>query len=97
MADADRNDWRASLSDALTELNGALSARIGADRTEQVAEYIENHEFGLALELIIALVIKHNVDARSFQAGVESLSRRMEMEVEASGHLAAWRDYLARA
>ena len=97
MSDADRNDWRAGLSDALAELNGALSARIGADRTEQVAEYIEHHEFGLALELAVALVMEHGLDPRPFRAGVESLSRRMEMEAEASGHLAAWRDYLGRA
>lgn len=92
MAGADRDAWRASVSDQLTALTDALSFRIGAEATRQVSEYIEHHEFGLALELIIALFIAHGVDGRPFEAGVARLAAAMGME--RSEHLAAWRAHL---
>src|SRR4051812_36399670 len=51
--DGEPDASRAGLSDALTRLHAALADSIGPGQTAQVREYIEHHEFGLALELII--------------------------------------------
>jgi hypothetical protein len=40
---------------------------------------------------MMALIIKHGVDGRAFQAGVNSLSRRMGMQD--SPELAEWHKY----
>lgn len=95
MARAGEEARGASVADSLTALNGALSSRIGADRTEQVAEYIDHHEFGLALELIVALVMRHGLDGRAFDAEVGRLARAMEMGD--SPRLAEWRRHLGTA
>ncbi len=78
-----------------TELNEALTSAIGSDETEQVSEHIEHHEFALALEPLLALIIKHGSDGRVFQAGVTSLSRRMGMQD--SPDVLAWREYTSKA
>lgn len=93
--DHDPQHHRAGVAAALAALNGALSARIGAEGTEQVAEYIEHHEFGLALELIVALVMQHGLDGRAFDAEVERLSEAMGMG--GSPLIAEWRRHLGPA
>jgi hypothetical protein len=95
MVDAERDAFRVDVSGALTELNEILTSEIGPDETDQVGEYIEHHEFGLALELMMALIIKHGVDGRAFRAGVNSLSRRMGMQD--SPELAEWHKYSSDA
>jgi hypothetical protein len=95
MVDAERDAFRADVSGALTQLNEILTSEIGPDETDQVGEYIEHHEFGLALELMMALIIKHGVDGRAFRAGVNSLSRRMGMQD--SPEVAEWRKYSSDA
>ena len=86
---------RASVSDALAGLNGALAREIGPGNTEQVSEYIEHHEFGLALELIVSLIIHHGLDGRAYGAGVEDLFRAMGMGD--SEYAAEWRKHLGEA
>ncbi len=86
---------RASLSDALTKLNGALAREIGPENTEQASEYIEHHEFGLALELIVSLMIHHGLDGRAYGAGVEELFRKMDMGD--SEYASEWRKHLGEA
>ena len=87
--------WRASVSNALTGLSGALAGEIGPGNTEQVDEYIEHHEFGLALELIVSLFIRHGLDGRAHGAGVEELFKRMGMAD--SEYAAEWRKHLGEA
>ncbi len=95
--DDDENErtFRTSVSNALTALNDALAREIGPERTEQVAEYIEHHEFGLALELIVSLLIHHGLDGRAYGAGIEELFRKMEMEN--SEYASEWRKHLGEA
>ena len=95
MARDEAETSRADILETLADLNGALTAEIGRDRTEQVCEYIDHHEFGLALELIIALVAHHGLQARPYEAGVERLAKAMEMD--ASPHLSEWRSYVGGA
>ncbi len=94
--DDDRDEmFRTSVSNALTRLNGALARQIGVERTEQVAEYIEHHEFGLALELIVSLFIHHGLDGRAYGAEVEELFRTMGMGD--SEYASEWRKHLGEA
>lgn len=89
MGEDDREAFRKSAAAALTALRDALAREIGPEETEQVGEYIEHHEFGLALELIVALVLRHRLDGRAYEAGVEELVRTMGMGD--SEYAAAWR------
>jgi hypothetical protein len=82
---------REAIADALTRLNTALARSIGPERTAQVREYIEHHEFGLALELAISLAIRHGLDADPYRADIAALSRAMEMED--SPYLSEWRKH----
>ncbi len=94
--DEDEGTFRTGASNALAALNGALAREIGPDKTEQVAEYIEHHEFGLALELIVSLLIRHNLDGRAYEAnGVGELFRKMGMED--SEYASEWRKHLGEA
>lgn len=95
MASDEAGTSRADILATLASLNGALASEIGRDRTEQVGEYIDHHEFGLALELIIALVVHHGLEARAYEAGVERLAKAMRMDD--SPHLSEWRTYLGGA
>jgi hypothetical protein len=85
----------AGLIDVLTRLNIALADSIGPGRTGQVREYIEHHEFGLALELIIALLIRHGLRGRAYEADIAALAAAMGMED--SPYLAEWREHLGNA
>ena len=93
--DGDEEAFRTGISNALAELNGALAREIGPENTGQVAEYIEHHEFGLALELIAALVIRHGLDGRPYEAGVGELFRKMGMGD--SEYASEWRKHLGEA
>jgi hypothetical protein len=95
MASDESEKSRADILATLASLNGALASEIGRDRTEQVGEYMDHHEFGLALELIIALVLHHGLDARAYEAGVERLVKAMGMED--SHHVSEWWEYLGAA
>jgi hypothetical protein len=86
---------RAGLTDALTRLHAALADSIGPGQTAQVREYIEHHEFGLALELIIAFLIQHRLRGRPFEADIAFLAAAMGMED--SLHVAEWRKHLGEA
>jgi hypothetical protein len=93
-----KGEWDASrtgISDRLTRLNAALARSIGAGRTGQVREYIEHHEFGLALELIIALAIRHRLHGGAYEADIAALSVAMGMED--SPYVAQWRKHLGMA
>ncbi len=95
MREDHREAWRESASEALWALNDALAREIGPENTEQVAEYIGHHEFGLALELIVSLVIRHGLDGRPYAAGVEKLFKTMGMD--ASEYAGDWRKHLGEA
>ena len=95
MGEDDREAWREGASEALAALNDALAREIGPENTGQAAEYIEHHEFGLALELIVALVIRHGLDGRPYAAGVERLFKAMGMDD--SEYAAEWREHLGEA
>ena len=86
---------RAAVAEALTGLKDALAREIGPEDTAQVAEYIEHHEFGLALELIVALVLRHGLDARPYRRDVEALFAAMGMAD--SEYAAEWREHLRQA
>jgi hypothetical protein len=95
MDKAEREAFRNSASEALTRLNDALAREIGPEATAQVAEYIEHHEFGLALELVVSLVVGHGLDGRAYEGDVEALFRRMEMGD--SEYASEWRKHLGEA
>jgi hypothetical protein len=95
MDSAEREAFRKNASEALTELHGALVREIGPEQTAQVAEYIEHHEFGLALELLVSLVIVHGLDGRAYEGGVEALFKAMGMDD--SEYASRWRDHLGEA
>ena len=93
--DGGEEAFRAGLSDALAGLNEALAREIGPENTKQVAEYIEHHEFGLALELIVALFRRHGLDGRPYEGDVEALFRKMGMGD--SEYASEWRKHLGEA
>ena len=95
MGEDDDEAFRTSVADALAGLNDALTREIGPENTEQVAEYIEHHEFGLALELIVSLVARHGLDGRPYAARVNELFELMGMA--ASEYASAWRKHLGEA
>ena len=95
MVEAEREAFRAEMAGALTKLNEALASRVGFDKTEQVSEYIEHHEFGLALDLILFLIVKHGLDAQVFEADANGLAQRMGMQD--SPDVIEWRKYSSRA
>ena len=80
MGDDNRDASRESASEALTRLNEALAREIGPEQTRQVREYIEHHEFGLALELIVSLAIRHGLDGRPYAGEVDALFKKMGMD-----------------
>lgn len=94
MGGNEREASRRNVSATLTKLNDALACEIGPEETKQVSEYIEHHEFGLALELIVSLMIHHGLDGRAHEADVEGLFKKMEMD--ASEYAAEWRKHLRR-
>ena len=94
--DGEPDASRAGLIVALTRLHTDLADSIGGPgRSAQVREYIEHHEFGLALELIIALLIQHGLRGRAYQADIAALAAAMGMED--SPFLAEWRRHLGDA
>ncbi len=96
MDDDDEGEaFRTGVSHALTELNSALAREIGPKNTEQVAEFIEHHEFGLALELIVSLVIHHGLDGRAYEPGVKALFAKMGMGD--SRYASEWNRHLGEA
>ena len=95
MVEVDRDAFRTGVSRTLTKLNHALAAEVGPEDTDQVREYIEHHEFGLALDLIIASIIHQALDGRPFEADIDSLARAMRMQD--SHHVLEWRKYLGGA
>ena len=95
MGEDDRDAFRISASEALARLNDALTREIGPEETRQVGEYIEHHEFGLALELIVSLAICHGLDGRPYAGEVEALFKAMGMDD--SEYASVWRRHLGEA
>ena len=92
---AERETFRRSASETLTKLNDALVREIGPQETAQIAEYIEHHEFGLAVELLVSVIIDHGLDGRAYKGGVEALFKKMDMD--ASEYASKWRNHLGEA
>ena len=92
---AGKEAWRRSASESLTGLHDALAREIGPDETRQVGEYIEHHEFGLALELIVSLAVRHGLDGRPYAGEVDALFKAMGMD--ASEYASEWRRHLGEA
>ena len=84
---------REALARTLAELERALASEIGEEKTAQAREYIEHHEFGLALELLTALIAAEGVGPAPYGAGVAAAAGRMGMT--GPGDLSEWRAYLA--
>jgi hypothetical protein len=93
MSETDRDRAnRRRLRAALARMERLLATAIGRDKTAQLREYIEHHEFGLALELLTALVRAEKVDPGPYAAGVAEAAERMGMS--GSGDLSEWRRHL---
>ncbi len=87
--------FRAGVSGALAKLSADLAGEIGPRNTEQVDEYIEHHEFGLALELIVSLILRHGLDRRPYRGAVDGLFEAMGMAD--SEYASEWRKRLGEA
>ena len=86
---------RARLRGTLAALERRAAAALGEGATAQVREYVEHQEFGLALELLVAVVERAGLPAAGFRRGVAAAAARMGLADSES--LAEWRRYCARA
>jgi hypothetical protein len=93
-AAADDARHRARLRRTLAALERRAAAALGEGATAQVREYVEHHEFALALELLVALVARAGLAASGFRRGVDAAAARMGLAD--SEPLAEWRRYSGR-
>ena len=84
---------RETLAAILAKLERALASEVGGEKTSQAKEYIEHHEFGLALELLTAFIAAEGVEPAPYEAGVAAAAGRMGMT--GPEDLSEWRAYLA--
>ena len=91
--DGDGED-RAWLARALAEIERSVAAELGEGATEQVREYVEHHEFGLALELLVCVAMRAGLDPAGYGERVEEAARRMDLSD--SEPLAEWRRHRGR-
>jgi hypothetical protein len=83
---------RARLGRLLAELERVVAAELGDEEaTAQAREYLEHHEFALALELLVCVAMRAGLDPAGHEAGVEEAAGRMGL-VD-SEPLAEWRRY----
>lgn len=93
MSETDRDRAnRKRLRATLARMERLLAASIGRDKTAQLREYIEHHEFGLALDLLTALIIAEKVEPGAYAAGVADAAERMGMS--GPEDLSEWRNRL---
>lgn len=85
----------ASMAALLADLERSVAAAVGEGNTEGVREYLDHHEFGLALELLVCLVIRAGLPPAGYAERVEAAAGRMGLND--SEPLAEWRAYLGRA
>jgi hypothetical protein len=92
--DGDRCDIgnRLRLREILLDLERSAAAELGGDATTaQVREYVEHHEFGLALELLVSILMREGAGPDGYRERIERAAARMD--VSDSDHLRAWRRY----
>lgn len=98
MGDADdRNPGREgtrrkAVAETLARMERALASEVGEGETSQAKEYIEHQEFGLALELLTAVIVARRVEPDAYRAGVACAAERMGMA--GPEDLSEWRGYL---
>lgn len=85
---------RAWLARALAGVERSVAAELGEGATEQVREYVEHHEFGLALELLVCIVMRAGLAPTGYEERVAAAARRMDLPD--SEPLAEWRRYRGR-
>lgn len=83
---------RKALAKTLAKMEHALASELGEEKTSQVREYIEHHEFGLALDLLTALAVAARVRPDAYAARVAAAANRMGMT--GPEDLSEWRAYL---
>lgn len=86
---------RARLRRSLTAMERRAAAALGEGATGPVREYVEHHEFALALELLVSLVARAGLPPAGYRRRVETAAARMALSD--SEPLAEWRRYCARA
>lgn len=91
----DDRGHRARLRRTLAGMERAVAAALGDEEaTEQAREYLDHHEFALALELLLCLAMRGELDPAALDAPAEEAAARMDLRDSES--LAEWRRYRAR-
>ena len=96
MTGAEEDDGdRAGLRRTLAEMERAVAAELGDEgATEQAREYVEHHEFALALELLVCVAMRAGLDPAGHAERGEDAAGRMGLAD--SEPLAEWRRYRGR-
>jgi hypothetical protein len=88
-------EHRARLGRTLAALERVVAAALGNDgATEQAREYLEHHEFALALELLLCVAMRGGLDPAVLDGPAEDAATRMDLRD--SEPLAEWRRYRAK-
>ena len=73
--------WR-QLEEALTTLVGSLSSELSLKNRELLTEFIENREFGVALEWVHSLTVNDELRfSASQRAEIQRLAAMMKVEL----------------
>ena len=95
MTTAEDEDARARLGRLLAEMERSVAAELrDEEATAQAREYLEHHEFALALELLVCVAMRAGLDPAGFAARVEEAAERMDLRD--SEPLAEWRRHRGR-
>ena len=81
--DGSRDEFRREMDKALTSLiNSIASTKIDQDNRDLLADFVENFEFGVALEWLHSLIVSRGIQLSSDQEDeIQRLAKRMGLDL----------------
>ncbi|WP_334417368.1 MULTISPECIES: hypothetical protein [unclassified Bradyrhizobium] len=77
-----RDEFRREMDEALTSLAGSIAPKIDQNSRDLLAEFIENFEFGVALEWLHSLTVSKGIQLSSEQEQeIRRLAQRMGLDL----------------
>jgi hypothetical protein len=77
-----RDEFRGEMDEALSSLASSIASKIDRNSRDLLAEFIENFEFGVALEWLHSLIVSREIQLSPGQVEeIRGLAQRMGLDL----------------